>query len=82
MEVLTDLREITNGLDEPRAGMARMRARKTNTLDAGYVVDIRQQLSEIAAGIVGRLIVVHDLPEELDLFAAGRDRVADVREDV
>ena len=42
-----------------------------------HVVDARQQLREVAARVVGRLVVVHDLPEELDLPRAGVGRLPD-----
>ncbi len=51
-------------------GVARMRAREPDPLDAGHVVDLREQLREVAAGIVRRLVVIDDLPEELNLAAA------------
>ena len=80
--MLADLRQIADGLDQPRAGMARMRAREPDALDAGDIVDLGEQLREVAAGIVRRLVVVDDLPEQLDLAAARVDGLADVRQDV
>ena len=41
-----------------------------------------EQPGEVAAGIVGRRVVVHDLPEQLHLAAPGRRRLADLRQDV
>ena len=44
-----------------------MRAGEADALDAGDVVNRLEQPGEVAAGIVRRLVVVHDLPEQLDL---------------
>ena len=41
-----------------------------------------EQAGEIAGGIVGRLVVVDDLPEQLDFLRAGGDGVACLRQDV
>ena len=82
MEVLADLRKIANRLDQPRPGVPRMRAGETDSLDAGHVVDLGEELREVAAGIVRRLIVIHDLPEELNLLPARCDGVPNVGEDV
>ena len=40
-----------------------------------------QQLREIAFVIVGRLVVIHDLAEELNLLRAGVDRLPGLGED-
>ena len=48
----------------------------------GDGIDVSQQLSEVARRVVGRRVVVHDLPEQLDLPAAARNRLPDVGEDV
>ena len=67
MEVLADLRQVAHGFDQAHWHMPRMRAREPDALDAGHLVHSLQQRREIARRIVRRLIVVDDLPEQLDL---------------
>src|SRR6188508_2822717 len=62
--------------------MTWMRAREANPLDAGHVVDGFEEPREIAGGIVGRLVMVHDLPEQLYFRMPAGGRVADFGEDV
>src|SRR5678815_1948273 len=62
--------------------MPRMRTRKADTVDAVNVVDRRQQRGKVTRRIVGRLVVIDDLPQELNLLPAAGDRLADVRNDV
>ncbi len=63
---------IAHRRDQAIARVARMRAGKADALDAGDVVDRFEQRREIAGGIVGRLVVIHDLSEQLHLAAAAR----------
>ena len=46
------------------------------------VVDGREQRSEVAVRVVGRLVVVDDLPEQVDFPPAAGDGVLDVRQDL
>ena len=41
-----------------------------------------EELREVAGGIVGRLVVIHDLPEELNLLPPRRHGVAHIGQDV
>ena len=82
MEVLADLRQIAHGLDQARRHVARMRARKPDALDARHVVHRLQQRGEIARRIVRRLIVIDDLPEQLDLAVPLARRLTHFVEDV
>ena len=45
---LQTLRQVADRLDQAGAGVARMRAREADALDARHVVDLRQQLREVA----------------------------------
>src|SRR5215211_2914343 len=82
MQVLADLLQITDSLDEPRPGVTGMRACKPYTLDTGHFVDRGQQFSEVAPRSVWRLVVIDDLPEELDLLSAGLCCLPHVSQDV
>ena len=44
-----------------------MRAREPDALDARHLVHRLEQRREIARGIVRRLVVIHDLAEQLNL---------------
>ena len=59
-----------------------MRAREADALDASDVVDVRQEIGEVARRVVGRRVVIDDLAEELNLLATGAHGVADVGKDV
>jgi hypothetical protein len=59
-----------------------MRTGKADTLHARHLVHLLQQAREVAFRIVGRLVVVHDLPEELDLAMALVGRLADLGENL
>ena len=59
-----------------------MRAREADALDAGNLVDRFEQRREIARRIVRRLVVIHDLAEQLDLAPAAGRRLAHVGEDL
>ena len=65
------------GRDVPR-----MRAGEPDTLDAVDVVHRLEQAGEIAARVVRRLVVVHDLAEQLHFASAVRRGLADLRQDV
>ena len=45
----------------------RMRAREPNTLDPGYLVHPLEEAGEVAAWRVWGLVVIHDLPEQMNL---------------
>jgi hypothetical protein len=82
MEMLADLWQVAHRLEEPRAGMAGMRAREADALHAGNLVDGREKIREVARRIVGRLVVIDDLAEQLHLAPAGIGRLPYVRQDV
>ena len=80
----TDFRQRAHRLDQPGRDVAWMRARKPDPLDAIHLADASQQIGEIAAGDIRRLIAVDDLTEQLHLARArlrGRAHVGnDVRD--
>src|SRR5690242_20615631 len=59
-----------------------MRAGESNAFDPVDVVDRFEEAWKVAVWIVRRLVVVDDLPEELDLAPAVRRRLAHLRENV
>ncbi len=59
-----------------------MRARETNPRQSLNLAEPLEQCREIAAGIVGRLVVIHDLPEQLHFPGAGRHGMPRVGNDV
>ena len=67
VEVLADLRKIAHRLDEPLGHMARMRACEPHTVDPRHLVHCRKERRKVARGIVRRLVVVHNLAEQLNL---------------
>ena len=71
VHVLADCGQIAHRGDQTVGRVPRMRARKANAAHAGHVVDRLEQRGKVARGIVGRLIVIDDLPEELH-FRLGR----------
>ena len=82
MDVLADVRQVANRRDHPLRDVAWVRARKANAFDALDVVHAFEERREIAGGIVRRLIVIHDLTEQVNLLPASRRRFPDLREDV
>ena len=82
MQMFTDLRQVADRGDDAVAGVARMRAREADAIDAGNFVDRFEQRREIARRIVRRLVVIHDLAEQLDFAPAAGGRLADVGEDL
>src|SRR5262245_14100164 len=80
--MLADLGQIANRFDQPRRHVTWMGAGKSN---APYPRDLThplEQAGELAGRIVRRLIVIHDLPEELYFHATAVGDLADLREDV
>ena len=76
--MFTDLRQVADGMDEPVGGVPRMWTRETNPINSGDLVHRFEQRREIACRIVRRLVVIHDLAEELHLAAAAGRRLAHV----
>ena len=62
--------------------MARMRAGEPDALDPGHVVDCLEQAGKVAARIVGRVVVIHDLSEQLHFLVTMRRRLRDFGNDV
>ena len=67
---------------KPRRDVPRMRAREPDALDARRRRERLEQRREVAGRIVGRLVVVDDLPEQLHFACARRRRLADLGQDV
>ena len=82
VEVLADLRQVANRRNQPRRHVARMRAGKPDPRDALDFVDLLQQRREVTGGVVGRLIVIDDLPQELDFPQAPGGGVAHFGQDL
>ena len=59
--------EIAQRRDHPRRDVPRMRAGEPDALQPLDPVEPLEQRREVARRIVRRLVVVHDLPEQLDL---------------
>ena len=62
--------------------MPRMRTGEAYPLDSRHVVHQFQETREIATGSVRRLIVVDDLPQQMNLAAAGRRRFRRLGDDL
>ena len=58
--------------------MPRVRAREADPLDAADAVHCFEQAGEVAGGIVGRAIVVHDLSEQLDFAPPGAPVIVEI----
>src|SRR5215510_15779310 len=82
MKMLADRRQIANGLDEPPCRVTGMRAGETYALNPGHAAHGLEQLGEVAPGIVRSSVMIHDLPQQLNLLPPGVNRVSDLREDV
>src|SRR5262245_24449153 len=80
--MLTDLREVPDHRDEPLARVARMGTRKSNPLDARHFVHLSEELRKVASRVVWRLVVIHDLAEQLNLATSVLDGVLHFRKDV
>ena len=77
-----DLRQPRHRGQEAIVEVPRMGAREADPLDAVDVVDRFEQPGEVARRLVGRLVVVHDLTEQLHFLAAGRGELAHLGQDV
>src|SRR6185503_11387401 len=82
MNVLADARQVANRFNEALARVTRMWTREANSLDARNVVDLREQVSEVALGIIRRRIVIHDLAEKLNFLSSRSDRLPNVGQDI
>ena len=74
--------EIAERRDEAPGHMPGMRAREPDPLDARHVVDGLEQPRKVTAGVVGRLVVIDDLAEELHLAEPLAGRGAHLVEDL
>ena len=82
MEVLADLRQVRHRAQQPIGDVPRMRTGESDALDPWTVVDRFEQPGEVARRVVGGLVVIHDLPEQLHFLEAAACRVAHFREDL
>ena len=76
------LRQRAQRLDHARCHVPGMWTREPDPVKARDLVEALQQSSEVAGGIVWRLVMVHDLSEELDLFGSRVSRVLRLGDDV
>tara|TARA_B100000678_G_C17776252_1_gene328831 strand:- start:54 stop:407 length:354 start_codon:yes stop_codon:yes gene_type:complete len=67
MEVTADLGKILHGLDHSFGHMARVWARKSDSINAGDFVHQSEQFGKIAATAVGRFVVIDNLAEQMNL---------------
>src|SRR3954466_2922518 len=65
MQVAADGWEIPHRGNHPRRDMTRMRTGESDSREPLDFVEALKETSEVAAWIVGRLIMIHDLPEKL-----------------
>ena len=79
VQVLADLRQIAEGLDQPPGDVARMRAGEPDAIDSLDILHKFQQAGEVAVTTVRRLIVVHDLPQQMYFAASGGGSFGDLR---
>ena len=79
--MLADGRQVAHGGDQPLRRVTRMRAGKPDAAHARHLVDRFEQAGEVAGRIVRRLVVIDDLPEQLDLHPAAVHGVAHVGQD-
>ncbi len=68
---------ISLGRDVPR-----MRAREPDPPNPGHAVHRREQSGEVALRIVGRLVVVHDLAEQVNFGPTATDRLVNLGQDL
>ena len=80
--MLADLREVPDHCDKPLARVPGMGTRKSNPLDARHFVHLSEELREVASRVVWRLVVIHDLAEQLNLATSVLDGVPHFRKDV
>src|SRR5512132_2457702 len=80
--MLADLRDVANGLDEPFVYVPWMRARESYSLQALNPRNALEQLCEVAPRIVWRLVVIHDLSQQLHFPMPRSGRLPDFVEDV
>ncbi len=73
--------EVSHRLDHARRDVPRMGAGEADPLQAIDGVQPVQQFREVAFAVVGRLVMIDDLAEELNLFRAGVDRLPGLGED-
>ena len=82
MKMPADLRQPRHRLEEPIGDVPRVRAGKSDALDARHVMNRLEQAAEVAIGVVRRAVVVDDLTEQLYLAPPRGSRFADFRENV
>ena len=70
MEMFADVRQVLDCLDEPFACVPRVRAGEADSGHAWDRINLSQELCEVAVRIIWSLIVIDDLPKELDLRVA------------
>ena len=68
--------------DHPRRDVPRVRAGESDPRESVDRLQTLEQRREVAGRVVGRLIVIDDLPEQLDFARAGVDGMARLGDDV
>ncbi len=82
MQMATDLRQAGDGVQKRVVHVPRMRAGKANPLDTVDSLHSLEQPGKTARRIVGRLVMVDDLSQQLDFLPACRRGVANFGHDV
>lgn len=78
----TDLRKTCHGTHHTGCDVARMRAGESNSGDPIDRAHPAQELGKIACAVVWRVVVIDDLPQELNLRMAGGRGLFDFSKDV
>ena len=78
VEMLAHVRQFPHRVDEPDCHVPGMRAGEPHSPDARHRIHRREQVREVAAWVVGSLVVVDDLPEQMDFGPTALDRLLDL----
>src|SRR5262245_22718862 len=76
MEMPANFRQALHQREETIVEVPRVRTRKPDTLDAGYIVNRLEQAREVARGVVWRVVVIDDLSEKLHFLVSARIGIA------
>src|SRR5688572_14622980 len=82
MEMLADLRQIAHSFHQTDRYVAWVRTRESDPLDTRHLVNRLQQSGEIALRVVRRLVVIHDLAEQLNFAMPLARRLPNFSQDV
>ena len=75
MEVLAHARQFPHRGNEPRRHVPGMRAREPYATHAGNGIHRGEQAREVTGRVVRRLVVVHNLPEQVNFGPTAVDRL-------